>query len=378
MLNWIVQGRLGGLRLIMVAAVLALAGIGLVTIAPFGSEGGYIARQLFWITLGLASLFAMNLFHYKHLGRISYWLYLFTLLLLVFILIGKYVFPTSLVPPPEVTGRGAFRWIRIGPVNLQPSEFAKISYIIGLAWYLRHRENYRTVSGLIPPFLLSLLPMMLIILEPDLGTVMLFFPILFSVLFVAGAKKSHLATIMAIGLLLSPVFYMTLKPYQKERIVGFVKQNTDDTAWKQSEGFQLHRSKTCLGSGGFWGQGVEGIFIQYRFLPDRHNDFIFALIGHRWGFAGCMVVIFLYVVLITCGIEIAANQPDPFGRLLAAQMFINMGMTTGIMPVTGMTLPFVSYGGSSLLCNFIALGLLTNIARNRPHQLTKPAFEFFD
>jgi rod shape determining protein RodA len=233
---------------------------------------------------------------------------------------------------------------------------------------------------------LSLVPMGLIILEPDLGTVLLFLPVLFTVLFVAGARIRHLLIIMGIGIMLSPVFYLSLKDYQKDRIRGLIRQNTDDTYYLRGPGYQLHQSKMCIGSGGITGNGWgKGIYVQYRrFLPDRHNDFIFAMIGHQWGFVGGLVILLLYGIVVIGGIEMAASQSEPFGRLLGvgisallgAQMFINIGMTMGLMPVTGMTLPFISYGGSSLLCNFLALGLLVNVARHRPHRIARQAFEF--
>lgn len=165
---------------------------------------------------------------------------------------------------------------------------------------------------------------------------------------------------------------LVIQDYQKTRIIGLFKQNTSDADWLSGSGYQLHKSKMCIGSGGVMGQHSEGIFVKYPLLPERHNDFIFAMIGHQWGFIGCAFVLFLYLLLLLGAVEISASQPDPFGKLVAmgiatlmlCQMFVNISMTIGLAPVTGTNLPFISYGGSSLVSNFISLGLLINIARH--------------
>ena len=155
--------------------------------------------------------------------------------------------------------------------------------------------------------------------------------------------------------------------------------------WKASSGMQLVRSKAALGSGGVFGQGWgRGTYVEYNFLPDRHNDFVFAILGHQWGLVGCMVVLCCYVAIVVAGVEIASVTTEPFGRLLAmgvvcliaAQALINVGMTVGLMPITGMTLPFVSYGGSSLLTNFLAAALLVSVSQHRPFILARKPFEW--
>ncbi len=377
----------------MLLAVACLVAVGLACIYATGKNNEF-NKQLFWLVIGLTAFIVANSVHYRRLGQISFFLFGASLFLLAVVLAGKYLHITKLVPAIG----GSYRWIKLLPFDsessivslarIQPSELAKLSYILALAWYLRHRKNYRDFKGLLEPFIITLAPMALIILEPDLGTVLLFLPVLFSMLFMAGARVRHLLTIMLIGASLSPLFYFTMKDYQRIRIVGLFRQSSEDPYWLRGNGYQLHQSKMCIGSGGVTGQGWRsGVFVKYgRFLPDRHNDFIFAMIGHQWGMLGCVFVLGLYVVVIICGIEIAANQVDPFGQLVAvgictllgAQMFINVGMTMGLMPVTGMTLPFVSYGGSSLLCNFLALGFLFNVARRRDRHIYRNDFEFED
>jgi len=376
-------GNLGGLRLVMLLAVGGLLLIGLASIYATG-QIVFFNKQVVWIGVGLGAFFAVNLIPYRKMGQVSYPLFGLTLILLVIVLAGKYVHLPAIVPMRNY----AYRWIKIGPLQLQPSEMAKLTYLLALAWYLRHRESYRNLRGLVGPFMLTLLPMVLILLEPDLGTTLLFPPILFAVLFIAGARVKHLLTFLLLGLLISPVMYLVMKPYQQTRIQSLLYQNSDDPYWLSGPGYHLHQSKICIGSGQVTGQGwKQGIFVNSRkSLPERHNDFIFSLIAHQWGFLGCLVVLGLYILIILGGVEIAAHQTDPFGRLLAlgiaalfaVQMIINVGMTMGLTPITGMTLPFISYGGSSLLSSFLALGLLVNVARFHPRQIGRRSFEFQD
>jgi len=382
------QGRLGGLRLIMLLAVFGLVAIGLLSLRGIeGKSNIWFPLQLRWLVISISVFLLLNLVPYSHLGRVSYTLFGITLGMLILIMIGKYLFPMPLIP----WRNGAHRWIDLGPVQLQPSELSKLTYIFALAWYLRLRKNFRNLTGLIGPFALTLLPMLLILWEPDLGTVLLFLPLLFSMLFVAGARIGHLAAIIGIGLLVSPVFYFSLSNYQRDRIKGLIQQDPTNAEWVQGVGYHLHRSKIYIATGELTGYAEEpvpeeGVVTRIPYLPEEHNDFIFARIAHTWGFSGAMLVILLYTLLIIGGIEIAAHQVEPFGRLLAVgistlfaiQVFINIGMTMGLMPVTGLNLPFVSYGGTSLLCNFIALGILVNVARYRPYQLGPKAFEFRD
>jgi len=300
--------------------------------------------------------------------------------------------------------RGSYRWIRLPLFQLQPSEFMKIAYIIGLAAYLRFRKNFRTFGGLLVPVLASAVPMVLILLEPDLGTVILMLPVLFTMLYVAGAKTKHLILLMTIAFALAPIAWLNLQPYQRARILGvalqsdtlrrriiqapkqytFLATRRQAMQWEVDSGLQLLRSKIALGSGGITGQGWgHGTYVRYSFLPDRHNDFIFAIIGHQWGLIGCLLVIVCYAIIVIAGFEIAASTTEPFARLLAvgvvaliaAQVAINIGMTVGLMPITGMTLPFVSYGGSSLLANLAGVALLVGVGQYRPYLLANRPFE---
>jgi cell division protein FtsW (lipid II flippase) len=305
---------------------------------------------------------------------------------------------------------GIRRWFKLGfGFLVQPSEFCKVAYILALAWYLRFRSNFREFWGLVGPFALTLLAMVLILLEPDLGTTMLLMPVLFTMLFVAGARVKHLVLILCLGLAVSPLMWKFMKPYQRMRVSSVLLQNkkimnaaknNDKLAkllvgdpdnlrtWRRAEGYQLLHAKRAIASGGLTGYGFgRGPYLQnrsYLNLPEADNDMIFAVIGHQFGLLGCAAVLLLYIVLIACAVELAWLNTDPFGRLVAVgiaamfavQVLVNVGMVLGMMPITGLTLPLVSYGGSSMVANLTAVGLLNNIGRHRPFSVAKKPFEY--
>jgi cell division protein FtsW (lipid II flippase) len=411
------KGRLLFVRICLLVAALVLIGIGIAAIYSIGnpaeeSPDGHIEqlsnkwqKQAMFAIVGLAGFIAINSINYRRLGSMSYWIYACVLVLLVILLFSKYVVVLPFAKPIH----GTYRWIWIPGTSLpsiQPSEFCKLVYIMALAWYLRYRSNYRNFKALIGPFALTLLPMTLILPEPDLGTVLLMMPILFIMLFVAGAKVRHLLIIIFMAVMVSPLLWFKMEAYQRTRISSVFLQSSwirekaeqhpflgkilvgtefSTKKWKNDWGYHLIRSKYAIASGGINGaKGYgyrRGPFIKYNFLPERDNDFIFAVIAHQWGFWGCLGLLGLYVLIISCGLEIAANNTDPFGRLLATgivamfvvEVIINVGMTVGLMPITGLTLPFVSYGGSSLLICMTSVGLLNNIGRCRPFSLAPKA-----
>ncbi|MBN1795760.1 MAG: FtsW/RodA/SpoVE family cell cycle protein [Sedimentisphaerales bacterium] len=411
------QGRLFFTRLVLLAASAALLAIGIFAIYAVGhpaenspaSEAeqfsGFWKKQLVFAALGGLAFVAINLIRYRRLGEISYWLYSVVLLLLGILLLGKFI---DIPFVPEING--THRWIRFTIAGrelpgIQPSELCKLAYIIALCWYLRYRSNYRSFKALIGPFLLTLLPMVLIVLEPDLGTVMLMMPVLFVMLFVAGARVKHLLMIILLAILVSPLLWLFMQPYQRMRISSVFLQSPairqqaerhpkitekilgtefNQRLWDSRAGYHLNRSKLAITSGGPAGSGYRrGPFIKYDFLPYRINDFIFSVIAHQWGFAGAFTVILLFVIIIICGLEISNHNTDPFGRLLAmgitvtltVEVIVNISMTLGLMPITGLTLPLVSYGGSSLLTSTLAIGLLNNIGRARPFSVAPKLFE---
>ena len=410
------QGRLKVVRLCLLLCALCLIGIGIATIYSVGHPaepspaGGtedlysYWKKQIVFAAVGLAGFLLVNAISYRRFGQASYWFFAGILLLLAALLVSKYVVPLPFARPKQ----GTYRWIwfTVGGRTLpsvQPSEFCKLAYIMALAWYLRFQSNYRSIKALVGPFALALLPMVLILPEPDLGTVLLLMPILFIMLFVAGAKVKHLLIIILMAILVSPLLWYKMEDYQRRRISSVVLQNAwvreqaikhprlgeilvgtkfSEKQWKSDWGWHLIRSKYAVASGGATGYGFrQGPFVKYDFLEARHNDFVFAVIAQQWGFWGCLVVLGLYILIISCGLEIAVNNTDPFGKLLAVgivtmlavEVIINVGMTVGLMPITGLTLPLISYGGSSLVVSMASIGLLNNVGRSRPFSVAPKA-----
>ena len=395
----------------IILAMLVLMSIGYMAISASERADpdmqGYATKQAIFACVGLLAFVGIALVPYQVVGRLAYPLFAVTLAILVLVLML-----------PEIH-HGARRWIGLGVIAIQPSELAKISFIILLAWYLRMGDHYRKLLGLAVPFVLTFVPMGLVLIEPDLGTSLLFLPTLYIMLFMAGAKLRHLLGIVVLatvllflpvprtlpadmpsserldhkalaywsdhesGRVVSAASLVKMKAHQISRIVGWLRQ--DQPRVVQGKGYQLYLSKMVLGAGCITGQSQDSLVNEYfRMLPEDHTDFIFSVIGGQWGLAGCVGVLLCYVLIFISGVEIAVSTYDPFGRLLAvgvmalmfSQLFINAGMTMGLMPITGMTLPLVSYGGSSLVVNCLALGLLVNVGQRRPILLSKRPFEF--
>jgi rod shape determining protein RodA len=298
---------------------------------------------------------------------------------------------------------GACNWINLPGFSVQPAELVKIAFCMVMARYLRFRSNYRTFGGLLAPFALCFGPVALILKQPDLGTALIFIPTLFVMLYVAGAKIGHLVAIVALGLCFAPLMWFSgtckqdgcmicprlpvlrllpqfVKHYQRDRVYAMF---SNDPAVLQDAGYQQDHAVTAFGSGGFTGKGMGNIPVG-RYVPEAHNDMVFALVGEQFGFWGAIVVLGSYVALFIAGIEIAASTREPFGRLvavgvvtlLAGQTFLNIMVSLRMFPVTGVTLPFVSYGGSSLVASFMAAGLLLNIGQSRTIVMANDAFEF--
>lgn len=345
--------------------------------------GERTGRQIVYLVTGAGLMLFAMWPSYQVIGRYSYLLYGVTLALLVLLLLDARIDIPLIAPRAN-----ARRWIDFGLFVVQPSEFMKLALVMTLARYLRFRNSYRRWSGLLAPFLLTLVPMILILRQPNLGTMLMLLPVLFAMLFVAGARLRHLLIIITLGLATLPVFYFYgMKDYQRTRVQVLLNQGTRDESWHMGEGFQLRQAKIALGAGGLTGTGYrEGVFVQHDLLPEEHNDFIFAIIGHQWGFVGGVLILVAYALIVLFGLETATITNDPYGRLLAVgisvmivvQALLNICMTIGLAPISGMTLPFVSAGGSSLWANFLALGLLVNVAQRRPMLIAHPPFEYSD
>lgn len=369
------------------AAALALSLLGVYAISIAGGSGPSAAtlsplasKQLVYVAAGMLAAVSIALPHYRALGYASWVLFAGAVAMLVFLLIP--FVPSSIVRPRN----GARGWIDLGPVDLQPSEIAKIIWVITLAWYLRYRENHRTLRGLLPPAIITGIPVGLIMLEPDLGNACLFVPALFAVLVAAGAKIKHLALVVLLAACAAPLAYPLLMPHQKARIVGLVMQLNGDESADQDINMQSVTAQRLAGAGRLTGTTEEHsrTLIRFNALPESHNDMIFSVIVNRFGLAGGLCVLGLYLVWLTGALWTAALCREPFGRLMpvglasftAAQVFINVGMNLGLLPIIGVTLPLVSHGGTSMVCMWIMSGLVLSVALHRPKGSLRPAFEW--
>jgi len=337
-------------------------------------------KQIVFLLIAIVCMAAFQVVNYQKIGRFAWPFYVASLLLIFYTVLGNKIPGLPLVHPIK----GQCNWINFGPMSLQPAELMKVGFVLVMARFLRFRSSFRSVRGLFKPYALAAVPMAFILKQPDLGTALVFIPCLFAMLFVAGAKVRHLLVIAGIGVGIGAVLWFfggdIIKPYQRDRVYAMV---SDDLKTLQKTGFQQHNALIAFGSGGVSGKGVGNIPIGRR-VPESHNDMVFALIGEQFGFFGSAVVVGAYLVLFTAGIEIAGSTREPFGRLvavgivalLAGQTFLNLMVAVKLMPVTGVTLPFISYGGSSLIASFMSAGLLLNIGQNRPVVMANDSFEF--
>lgn len=328
-------------------------------------------KQIIWMALSWMGMFAVTTISYRRLMHLSPLLFAGTLVLLIVVLF---------MPPVN----GSRRWIPLGLFDFQPSELTRLTFILALAHYLMHRSTQRTVRGLLIPFAITVVPLLLILREPDLGTAMLFLPILYAMLFAAGAKLNHLLVAAIIGAALLPILWTQMSAEQKSRVVTVFTQS-DGGAAPSGDGFHLHQSKQVLALGGIWGSVASDEPLiddpSAYLLPAARTDFILCLIGERYGFLGYGSLLLLYAVIVAQGLRAAARTREPFGRLvcvgivtmLATQTLINMSMTVGLMPITGITLPMCSYGGSSLLSTCVAMGLVMNITMRPGYEVAAAA-----
>jgi len=348
--------------LTLVSLVLALLAIGLVLVysavhhSP--SLGHLVWKQCGLGLLGLAAMWFFYTIDYKGLLQLAYPLYGALLLLLVLVLaVGS-------------QSRGSSRWFDLGLVHFQPSEMAKLVVILTLArWLTDHARDASKLSGMVVPLGLALVPMALIIRQPDLGSAMTLAPVAFVMLWVAGARLWHLLTVIFLSLASTPLAWLMLKDYQRRRLLTFLDPEADTLG----AGYNLIQSKIAIGSGGLAGRGfLQGPQSQLKFIPMHHNDFIFSVLGEEWGLLGVTLVLGLYLFFFLRAFSIASQARDQQGSLLASgittlvatQVVINIGMTTGMLPVTGITLPLLSYGGSSVLLIMICAGILLNVRRD--------------
>lgn len=354
---------------------ITLAGLsGLLRADQLYGSSRLFERQLVWILLAWPAAVLVTTVPYRSLRPFSMPLYGVCVVLLA----------VALFMPPI---NGSRRWIPLLLFDFQPSEPARLAFILALAVYLMYRDNQRTLPGLLPPLVMTLVPLLLVLKEPDLGTALLFLPVLYAMLFAAGARARHLLAAAVVGILLLPLLWWQMSAEQRSRVVTVFTQRDGGPA-PAGDGFHLHQSKQVLALGGVLGSvwrddPVTDDPAAWQ-LPAARTDFIFVMIGERYGLPGCAALLTMYLLLLLRGLQVARVTREPFGRLvavgivtmLATQVVINAGMTVGLMPITGITLPMCSYGGSSLLSTYIAVGLLMNIAMRPGYEVTAEPFAF--
>ena len=327
-----------------------------------GDPDYYVLRQAIFAGVGLVLMYGVSRLDYSRLRELKYGVY------------GFMIASIGIVLVLGVTTRGAKAWIETPLFNLQPSELGKILLVVSLAAFVVERARRFDRQTTARTMVLGLIPTMLVLAQPDLGTALVYVVGTVAVLFVAGAPLRHFAALAALGIAavvlalvaLPAAGVEVLKPYQVDRLTSFLHPS-DDPA---EAGYQQQQSKIAIGSGEKTGRGEDNATqTSLNFLPEHHTDFIFAVVGETYGFAGCALVLSLYALLVWRALRILTLAKNLFGALIAGgitvmllfQLFVNVGMNVGIMPITGVPAPLFSYGGSSLLSTFLAIGLLQSI-----------------
>jgi len=354
----------------ILACVLLLSGMGLLSLwtqAPLTDLAGksvtqsIFLKQVTFLGVALAVMGLVAWPHYLNFRHLSFVLYAVLLGLLVLLLVKGAVV------------NGARCWLNFGPLKFQPAEIMKVALVLVLAHVLMYGRNIQSWRGLAAPIAITAAPAALIVVQPDMGTTILLIPTLFAMLFAAGARKRHLAILLLVFVAATPVVWMKgMKDYQRERITSFLFK----------PGYQQMQSVKACSSGAFAGRGVgeSGSATTFH-IPERHTDFVYSIIAEDLGFVGSSFILLLLTAYFATSLMIAHQSREPFGRLLvvglttlfATQTFINLGMTLGVAPITGLTLPFVSYGGSSLMMSAMSAGLILNVAA-----LWQPSFSSRD
>jgi cell division protein FtsW len=346
--------------LALVGLVMVFSASAIVAGNRFQDPGFFLKRQIAWLAFGLVLMQLASRIDYTLWKKLSIPMLACMLLLLTLVL----------VPSLGVSAKGARRWLRIGPLSVQPAEMVKLVAVIFMAAYLTRKGDTSTLfrDGLLPALIVIGLLSGLVLLEPDLGTVLVLGLVTVGMCFLAGARISHL---LALGLCAIPIVLGLVlgSSYRRQRLMTFL------SPWKDASdaGFQITQSFLAFGSGGPFGVGLGEGKQKLYFLPEAHTDFVLALVGEELGFLGTAVVTLLFAFFVWRGFQIAARARVPFGRylgmgitlLIGGQALVNAAVVTGLLPTKGLTLPFVSYGGSSLVVSLMGVGILLSISRDR-------------
>ena len=359
------MSRIRNKRIVLYMIILCLFGLVMIysasyysALSRYGDSFYFVKKQLGGFVVGLVLCVFASRFDYHKFYKLRWWIIGLSILLLVLVF----------VPFIGISSNGARRWVGIGPISIQSSEIAKFGFVIFAACYMsKNYKKMKTFLGLIPVLAAGGVICLLILLEPNLSVTLCVGMVLICMLFVGGIRWKHFLIIAIPALCLVPVLII-IEPYRLQRLLAFI----NPWANPQEEGFQLIQSLYSLGSGGLFGVGLFNSRQKYLFLPFSESDFIFSIIGEELGFVGCVMLCILYILLIFEGIKIAYNAKDRLGgylaagitALISAQLLINIAVVTGSIPPTGIPLPFISAGGTSLMVFMGATGVLVNIANN--------------
>jgi rod shape determining protein RodA len=329
--------------------------------ASFTGTEGLFSRQLIFVGIGLVLMAFFMIIDYRRLGKSIYIAYGINILLLVLVLlVGR-------------SASGAQRWLSFGFISIQPSEFMKITMVLTLARYFSNDMNFEgyTLRDLFVPTLIAAIPTALIIVQPDLGSGLLLLVVAFSIFLFVKIQWRSILILVIVGAVSMPIVYnFVLKDYQRKRVLTFIDPALDP----KGSGYNSIQSRIAVGSGQLVGKGfMKGTQTQLNFLPEHHTDFIYSVLAEEHGFLGSVFLVILYVLLFLSAIRISSRAGERLGALIAMgctavifwQAFVNIGMVLGIMPVVGVTLPFMSYGGTSIIVNFILIGFIQGIAIRR-------------
>ena len=317
----------------------------------------FLRKQIACVFLAIAALFFFYNFDYVKLGKYSAFFLVISAILLVLVL--KF----------GVKINGAKRWLNVGLFNLQPSEFAKLSLVIFMARFLsEHKDKVKSfMKGFLPVLSILSVILVLVVLEPDFGSTVIIGAIVFFIWFIAGLRLIHLGSLFMASIPCAIVAIL-MNPYRIKRILAFL----DPWADPMQGGYQMIQAQLAVGSGGWFGRGLGSGFQKYQFLSEAHTDFIYAIVGEELGFIGAALLILMFIILMWLGVRIALNAADYYTSLLSSGIVImiclsaavNFWVVMGMLPPKGLALPFISYGGSSLLVNMSAIGILLNISKN--------------
>lgn len=326
----------------------------------YGDATFFFAKQLQWFAIGLVLFIIASIFPYRIYGKLSPLFVLLSIVLLMLVL----------VPGIGVERNNSQRWILIGPFLYQPIEIVKLFMIIYFAYFYAKKQNYIEYfrKGVLPPLLILGIAFLLILKQPDLGSAILLLVACGIIVFCSGAKRVHLLLMGSIGILGVSYFALT-EEYRLQRLTSFLNAFEDPVG----HGYQLVNSYIAIGTGGLWGSGLGNSIQKLGYLPEAHTDFIMAIILEEIGVVGLAIIIGSYLIIMLRGVKIAKNCKDLFPKLLAigitfqimTQAVLNLGAVSGLLPITGVTLPFISYGGSSLVITMVCIGILINISSNQ-------------